>query len=279
MNLSFSQRNGILPVKKEFQINSMDDDLRNAIWNVILRNCFESIASETMREFSKRLWELHFKLPIDTIPSYLPNAMEYIRTRYMKMKYNQIYDFSEFILFHFPWHFDNELNYIENLNFALQREFSGHRLVAGCITPITSKDEIEAIEVATVTPMSTVNEHILTANKYLSNKDNPDYRNSIKESISAVESICKKIANDPDTTAGKALNKIEEQGKIKINSDMKDAFKKLYHYTSDSGGIRHSLTDGKTPPDFDDAKFMLVSCSAFVNYLVSKASKSGINLA
>ena len=100
--------------------------------------------------------------------------------------------FQNLFYFIFPWHFDNELNYIENLNFALQREFSGHRLVAGCITPITSKDEIEAIEVATVTPMSTVNEHILTANKYLSNKDNPDYRNSIKESISAVESICKK---------------------------------------------------------------------------------------
>ena len=259
-------------------MNSMDDDLRNAIWNVILQSCFEGRSHETIHEFSKRLWDLHFKLPIDTIPSYHSGTMKCIRTRYMKMKYNQVYDFSEFILSHFLWHHDNGLNYIENLNFALQREFSGYRLVAGCITPITSKDEIEAIEVATITPMSTVNEHILTANKYLSNKDDPDYRNSIKESISAVESICKKIVNDPDTTAGKALNKIEEQGKIKINPDMKDAFKKLYHYTSDSGGIRHSLADGKTPPDFDDAKFMLVSCSAFVNYLVSKADKSGINL-
>ena len=63
-----------------------------------------------------------------------------------------------------------------------------------------------------------------------------------------------------------------------MHPDMKEAFKKLYHYTSDSGGIRHALMDQKTQPLFDDAKFMLVSCSAFVNYLVSKVAKSGINL-
>ena len=279
MNLPFSQRNGILPIKNEFQIKSMDDDLRNAIWNVILRSCFEGIYEDDAHEFFKRLWDLHFKLPIDTIPSYHHHTMDHVRTQYMKMEYNQVYDFLEFILSYFPWHYNNNLNYVENLNFALQREFSGYRLVAGCITPITSKEEIDTIGDATITPMSTVNEHILTANKYLSKKDNPDYRNSIKESISAVESICKKIVNDPDTTTGRALNKIEEQGKIEINPDMKDAFKTLYRYTSDSGGIRHSLTDEKTPPSFDDAKFMLVSCSAFVNYLVSKADKSGINLA
>jgi hypothetical protein len=28
--------------------------------------------------------------------------------------------------------------------------------------------------------------------------------------------------------------------------------------------------------DFEDAKFMLVSCSTFVNYLVVKSSKAGI---
>ena len=76
----------------------------------------------------------------------------------------------------------------------------------------------------------------------------------------------------------KALNVIETKEKIQINSDMKEAFKKLYNYTSDSNGIRHSLTDQNRQPNFDDAKFMLVSCSAFVNYLVSKANKARISL-
>ena len=174
------------------------------------------------------------------------------------------------------WHILD--NYEQDLNNIFEREFCGYRLVGGYITPITSEHEMEAIEAATKTPLSTINKHIQTAHKHLSDRDNPDYRNSIKESISAVESICKKIVNDPDTTMSKALKKIEEREKIEIHPDMKEAFKKLYHYTSDSGGIRHALTDQKIQPNFDDAKFMLVSCSAFINYLVSKAAKSRINL-
>lgn len=30
--------------------------------------------------------------------------------------------------------------------------------------------------------------------------------------------------------------------------------------------------------DFEDAKYMLVSCTAFINYLTVKASKAGLNL-
>jgi len=40
-------------------------------------------------------------------------------------------------------------------------------------------------------------------------------------------------------------------------------------------GIRHALVDGSNY-DSEDAKFMLISCSAFINYLVVKASKAGL---
>lgn len=58
---------------------------------------------------------------------------------------------------------------------------------------------------------------------------------------------------------------------------LKGAFEKLYGYTSSAKGIRHALLD-EPNLGFEDAKFMLVSCSAFVNYLKSKAAKAGINL-
>lgn len=57
---------------------------------------------------------------------------------------------------------------------------------------------------------------------------------------------------------------------------LKGSFEKLYGYTSDAEGIRHALLD-EPNLDFEDAKFMLVSCSAFVNYLKAKAAKAGIN--
>jgi hypothetical protein len=40
-------------------------------------------------------------------------------------------------------------------------------------------------------------------------------------------------------------------------------------------GIRHALLEESTL-DLDDAKFMLVSCSGFVNYLAAKAAKAGV---
>ena len=44
-------------------------------------------------------------------------------------------------------------------------------------------------------------------------------------------------------------------------------------YTNDSNtGIRHALMDGKELPGFEEAKYMLVSCSAFVNYIQGKRS-------
>jgi hypothetical protein len=65
--------------------------------------------------------------------------------------------------------------------------------------------------------------------------------------------------------------------KIELHPDLKEAFYKLYGYTSDAKGIRHSLME-KPDLDFEDAKFMLVTCSAFSNYLKEKARKAEIKL-
>lgn len=113
--------------------------------------------------------------------------------------------------------------------------------------------------------------------KFLSDRDNPNYRNSIKESISAVEAICKIIAKDSKATLGKALDIIEKSLKVSMHPALKVAFDKLYGYTSTTEGIRHALMD-LPKLDFEDAKFMLVACSAFINYLIVKADKAGIKL-
>lgn len=68
-------------------------------------------------------------------------------------------------------------------------------------------------------------------------------------------------------TLGASLKKLEESS-ISIHPSLKSAFEKLYGYTSDESGIRHAgRIDGKEAT-FAEAKFMLVSCSAFVNYLI-----------
>jgi hypothetical protein len=154
---------------------------------------------------------------------------------------------------------------------------AGYRLVSGRIVEITSEEEIKAIEQALALPdsLKPVREHLSQSLTLLSNRQKPDYRNSIKESISAVESLAKIISKQNGATLGPALDAVEK--KTKLHAVLKQAFQKLYGYTSDAQGIRHALMDEPTL-DAEDAKFMLVSCSAFVNYLVVKAQKAGIML-
>lgn len=91
----------------------------------------------------------------------------------------------------------------------------------------------------------------------------------LKKSISAVESVCKVVTGEK--TLGKALNNLEKLG-IKIHPSMKSAFDKLYVYTNDSKtGIRHAKINAGYSLNFDEAKFMLVICSSFINYLKFKS--------
>ena len=142
---------------------------------------------------------------------------------------------------------------------------------------MTSEEEIIAVEEALSTSdsLQPVRIHLKTALDLFSDRKNPDYRNSIKESISAVEALCRIITGNPKATLGDALREVEK--KVELHGALKGAFEKLYGYTSDEGGIRHSLLDESTL-NFEDAKFMLVCCSAFINYLASKASDAGIEL-
>lgn len=63
--------------------------------------------------------------------------------------------------------------------------------------------------------------------------------------------------------------------KTEIHGALKTAIKQLYGYTSDAEGVRHAIMS-QTDVGFDEAKFMLVACAAFVNFFVSKASRAGL---
>lgn len=65
---------------------------------------------------------------------------------------------------------------------------------------------------------------------------------------------------------------MEDKG-LKIPSVLRKAFENLYGYTNDEKtGIRHSLMDESAQyvPGAEEALYMLITCSAFINYLNSK---------
>lgn len=154
-------------------------------------------------------------------------------------------------------------------NGLLEREYIGYRFINGLLVGISNETEISSIEETLGNQYSVVGEHIAKALTLLSDRDNPDYENSIKESISGVESMCCILTNmkGKDATLGKAIKKLKDNG-IKIHPALEEAYNKLYGYTSDAGGIRHSKGLGDLNATFAEAKYMLVACTAFINYLM-----------
>jgi AbiJ N-terminal domain 4 len=290
--MNFSQRIGLEPAIRPFQNDSMDAALRNSLWNVFDRVILDELRARWLPGgpliYSKNppnaalfvgLWVYFYKWPLTTLPEYAVEAANFVHRWFFdatNTPWNKVYEFVEFA--------GNLGGNLEDVagpfralcNGVLEREFSAYRFVGKTIGPITNEAEIQAIEGAASLDNSTlapVNKHVETALNLLADRNNPDYRNSMKESISAVEALCKIIAQNDKTTLGPALDALT--AKTKLHPKLQEGFKALYKYTSDDHGIRHCLKDD-AQPEPEDAKFMLVACSAFVNYLAEKARKNGL---
>ena len=53
-----------------------------------------------------------------------------------------------------------------------------------------------------------------------------------------------------------------------LHPALEKSFSSMYGYTSDADGIRHALMDDDNLTNAD-ARFMLISCSAFINYVIA----------
>lgn len=282
--MRFSQRNGKVPVKTEIQIADIDDELRHGLWNVFIHSHFNRLSNYSSRyENTDRgilcyeIWKDFLGKPIDLIPREgygeavdTQIALITIRNWFFDAWWYEVYDFIEFILQICSENIHKCLT--TELNKVLEKSMSAYRVIDCNLIPITSQIELKEIVEAGIRKdvWSEISEHLNASLRLLSDRKSPDYRNSIKEAISAVEALCCKVTSTPNATLGSALTVIEQ--KYKIHTALRKSFNSLYGYTSDADGIRHSLTEDASVLKFEDAKFMLVACSAFINYLRSKVS-------
>ncbi len=211
----FSQRKGIVPVKNVMQVDTIDTDLRNKLWDALTIFYWKKVKAVWISQFHiyadsqkivvllQKLWHDYYKQPIDTIDDHWPTTYGVIRKYFFNCEWNEVYDFIEFIANSYPDNSEN-LKFMEFCNSILETELSAYRFVGGRIAQITTEIEIAAIEEALDVPdsLKPVNIHLQRALDLLTDRKSPDYRNSIKESISAVEAICKLIANNDKATLG-----------------------------------------------------------------------------
>ncbi|WP_222435066.1 AbiJ-NTD4 domain-containing protein [Pseudomonas marginalis] len=279
--MDFSQRMGLIPESKLIQVDDMDMDLRISLWNALIETywsqytsasrMYDYVNGSNFHSYSRKLYSLHYKKSIDTIDTHWNKFLAKVRESFFSCTWDRVYAFIEFTPQHAPEYKPGQTVradfFIKTCNQILERENSAYRFVAGKITPITSQDEIEEVEraIAISDQYTGVRTHIQTALGFLTDKLNPDYRNSIKESISAVESLAKHLVGNPSATLDGALKVLEKSHKL--HPALKKAFSSLYGYTNDSDGIRHALMENSELTQAD-ARFMLICCSAFTNFAI-----------
>lgn len=279
--IPFSKRTRLQPMTKEIQLRTIDEALRNRLWNC-LHACYwsrfnshgvwESVHNSNLGQLFTAYWNRFFKLPYDQMPGEFDEAKQEVRQFFFACQWNEVYDLIEFTLAEGPKEFAER--FATCCNSALAGENAGYRLLDGQITPITDEHELLAVDSALTDtePLSGVHEHLRSALKHMSDRRAPDLRNSVKESICAVEATCQLLAGKEGASLNEALA-VLERGKG-LHPALKKSFSALYGYTSAAGGIRHAMLE-EPSLTFVDAKYMLAACAAFVSYLLGKRVEKG----
>ena len=279
----FSERNGYIKPSEALIRESMPKEVCNAI-SSIFDILYSKIGYGLDYKFSSDSLELHAWCNFfnqrrnDAIGPYGSVAhciVDYIQNPNTKWYFKL--DLLEFCISYldmatdqYPQYKDIVNHLIEGLNSHFLRLNYAYRFVGKEIVEVSSQEDIDTIQSAINESKSTVKTHLNEALKLYSKRPEPDYRNSIKESISAVETVCRDLTGE--SSLGDSLKRLESKG-VSIHGLLKDAFIKLYTYTNQPNtGIRHSLMDDASnyTPTGAEAYFMLVSCSAFINYIRRK---------
>lgn len=291
--MKFSERVGARP--RPLQLGSMDKSLRNKIWNYIhiyflseIKDAGPKASENKLEHVIPIIFDQVYSLPMDNVSDDIKEAIRQLRDEYFASEWYLVYDLIEWLTSiisididdkektYFPFTVSIE-EFIEEIETVLEEENAGYRFMDTTLVPITSERELksieEAIDTAIDADLDNIANHIETAVLKLSDRKNPDYRNSIKESISAVEGTVRILSESKKTGISVPLKEL--MGKLKIPPALQQGYSNLYGYTSGNSGIRHAMM-GEEAIGHEEALYMLVSCSAFVHYLLRKGKNAGL---
>lgn len=292
-NDSFSVRMGF-EEPQAIQIDRLDKSTRlslyDFVWlffnNLWKDSCTVPDAHEAFATISHRFFELSsediFDRNMRTSALYLSSEAKHkFKSIFIDEDWKKIYDFIETFTYYLSCFikYSRSLdvvkqmiavleNFHHNINQILERENVGYRLITGKLVQITSQDELSEVQRAMETPYRAASQHIKKAVVLFADRQNPDYANTIKESISAIEAVVQELTGEQRATLGDGIKTLENKG-ISIHPAFKDALNKLYGFTSDTGGIRHANSNETVQPNQTTARFMLITSSAFVNYIIA----------
>ena len=279
-NLSFSQREGKAPLPDPMRLQYLPIDFRNRVWRVMddwidrgrdlryPRTSYEELAVMRQLVIEYAVSILH--RPHDFMKHNPNEHRAFLRKIVLDGKYDQVLSLVEFVI---------RSSIPPELGVALVQAFEVVPIAYSVetvsdrptIVPRFSKESGAATkqaikEIENHGPEG-AKAHLLNATEAINHNR---YADAVRDSIHCVESVARTIDPKAQTKLSHALKSLENAGVLKHNA-LKVAFEKLYGYTSDEEGIRHSLLEEGSPDvDLEDAVFMFAACAAFSSYLVKR---------
>lgn len=286
----FSERMGFVKPKDVLQIECASQELRMSLYNLVHGLLGDYGHDSPSESVCKELWMMKWHRPIDTFPFHSYDFYQELNKWVLDGEWYVCYDLLEFVYDEMkdlgafepePMSFAYSMNYgsprqdlekdfQDAVNELLEIEGSGYRFINGEISPITNEVEIGSLEQSLdqENDFAGARKHVEQALKLISKKPDPDYLGTCRESILAAESAAKKVAGSEDGTLSDAIKELQKTRGL--HPALVDAWKKMFGYSSDEKGMRHAGAEEPVIVDFAFAKYMLVTCSAFVNYLAEE---------
>ena len=283
---SFAERVGKRATRTITQTDDLDVDTRTELWNtfVVLRDILNEAGrrsnwdNETAKNLLASIWAWEFKKPRDEMKSE-GQVWGLIKQTVMEAEWFDVLDLIEETVKYLKRYAEQytrnlDETFTEAFNNRFEHFLVGYRFIGQELTPIDTSAEADAINAAIedVASIAGARHSLERATELLADREKPDYPNSIKESISAVEAVVKKVTGKGELSKG--LADLEAAG-LTIHPALKSAWVKMYGWTSDEDGIRHGGIDA-ADADQALAAYMLKTCSAFVSYLTEEGRKTGL---
>ena len=254
--------------------------MRMRLWNAVYDH-FDEWNYDDRWDVEREIWGSIFRQPVRILdsfklPIYKSNRDEIFEEQFESQQWQRIYDAVERVAKSSEPEVDR---FVIICNQIISEEGAPYRFLEDQLMPVMR--QAEAAEVTRVLhstashpKLAAVNTHLRDAGAKLGGRP-PDFRNSIKESISAVEAAAQVIGGKPSATLPDALRAVEAAG-VKLHPALRDGMVKLYGWSSDDEGIRHALKADSDETELESlAIYMLVSTSAFIGLLIAKAEKAG----
>ena len=274
---TFSQAQGYEEVPGPLKFEQLPSEARTRIWNALYFSIDATKRVDVFNSYVGGVWRkiLYTKhvqydnLSLDEWSDSFEHHRQQLRRSVEELPFNKVFDLIQFVIRH-P---ECPLGFTELMKAAFASSRLAYTIdeaepltIIPAVTEAEGRSIIESMQTLRLAGLGSSATHLRKAAECFNGSD---WAGSVRESIHAVESVARQLDPKASGTLEPALASLEKRQTL--HPALKEAFSKLYGYTSDEQGIRHALLDKPSANvGMDEAVFMLGACASFASYLWRK---------